>query len=107
MLVLKVASGAPLAATPSACTRLCTVPSRGMVTFIPGTLTRPAWAWLTKYMPYTDLKMKPNAARPTRKIAWLKVTRQPFNIKNDNAISITRQTFMPASLYRAANTKCK
>ncbi|MNN02881.1 hypothetical protein D3C81_1155530 [compost metagenome] len=74
MLVLKVASGAPLAATPSAFTRLCTVPSRGMVMFTPGTLTRPAWAWLTKYMPYTDLKIKPNAATPTTKTPRLKVT---------------------------------
>ncbi|MNS58967.1 hypothetical protein D3C72_919080 [compost metagenome] len=42
--------------------------------FTPGTLTRPAWAWLTKYMPYTDLKMKPNAARPMTKTPRLKVT---------------------------------
>ncbi|MNN90503.1 hypothetical protein D3C81_2084610 [compost metagenome] len=51
MLVLNDASGALLAASPLSSTRLCTVPSRGMVTLMVGTLTTPAWAWLTKYRP--------------------------------------------------------
>ena len=74
MLAENEAMGAPLATVASGPSRLLTVPSRGMVTCRLGTLTRPDWAWVTKYRPYSDLKIKPKAASPTRNTARLKVT---------------------------------
>ncbi|MNY48180.1 hypothetical protein D3C86_1834920 [compost metagenome] len=48
MLAEKVAMGAPFATMASASIRLCTMPSRGMVTCMLGTLTRADSAWVTK-----------------------------------------------------------
>ena len=75
MVAEKEAMGAPLSTVvPSPPIRLCTVPSRGMVTCMLGTATMPDSAWVTKYRPYRDLKMKPKAARPTMNRPALKVT---------------------------------
>ncbi|MNE84124.1 hypothetical protein D3C80_1809970 [compost metagenome] len=70
----KVAMGAPLATSALACTRLCTVPSRGMVICWLATLTTPESARVTKYRLYSWLRMKAKAPTPTTKIAVLRVT---------------------------------
>ena len=85
MLVVKLASGAPLTICPPLSTRLLTVPSRGMVTLVVGTATTPASAWLTKYMPYNDLATKPKAATPTTNTPSVTVTalRRPKALRPD------------------------
>ncbi|MOA62101.1 hypothetical protein D3C78_1874160 [compost metagenome] len=48
MFAVKVATGAPLLTVLPTVTRLCTVPSRGIATCEPGTLTWAESAWVTK-----------------------------------------------------------